>query len=66
MKFRMDDTKYLREDHWERIKDSIPAELKPGIVGCSGDKRISELPGIRRTVARRRVDKTKTPLDLRT
>ena len=33
----MDYTKYLREDQWERIKDSLPG--KAGDVGRTGDNR---------------------------
>lgn len=33
----MDETKYLREDQWERIKDSLPG--KAGDVGRTGDNR---------------------------
>ena len=33
----MDETKYLREDQWERIKDSLPG--KAGDVGRPGDNR---------------------------
>ena len=33
----MDYAKYLREDQWERIKDSLPG--KAGDVGRTGDNR---------------------------
>ena len=33
----MDYAKYLREDQWERIKDSLPG--KAGDVGRTGDHR---------------------------
>lgn len=33
----MDDTKHLREDQWERIKDSFPG--KAGDVGRTGNNR---------------------------
>ena len=33
----MDYTTYLREDQWERIKDSLPG--KAGDVGRTGDNR---------------------------
>ncbi len=33
----MDYTKYLREDQWEQIKDSLPG--KAGDVGRTGDHR---------------------------
>ena len=62
-KFRMGSTKYLREDHWERIKDSLTG--KPGIVGCAGDKMVSEFPGMRKTSGDKQVDETEPTLDLR-
>ena len=51
----MDDTKYLREDQWERIKESLPG--KAGDVGRTGDHRrcIEAVMGIGRTGARCRV-----------
>ena len=63
MKFRMGSTKYLRENRWEQIKDSLPG--KPGIVGCAGDKMVSEFPGMRKTSGHKQVDETEPTLDLR-
>ena len=47
----MDETKDLREDQWERIKDSLPG--KAGDVGRTGDNRrfIEAVMGIGRTGA---------------